>query len=284
LSFLKGEVCNLNKNMLLLTTIIIFLLFFSGCTEQKIIPSDTLEETKNIPAKIVMNSPEKGYFDETIRFDASESYDPDGRITSFYWDFMDDSKEGETVNHIFKINDNYDIEYPVIYTVTLQVTDNNSTITTYTHEIALYPKNYLFYLTSGKLVYENPVFSKETIKSNNLLNLKDEKYLLYQLEKPIKITKSVCNITLFLEKNILSKINEIKIELIDDKDNALKIFEEKTSLNLWTNKKIQIREEINQEIHLKSIKVSTYSFSLLNQIDILYGAETSSIILFEFEY
>lgn len=271
--------------MILLTTFIVCFLFFSGCTEQEIVSPDTIEEIRNLPARIVMNSPEKGYFEETIIFDASKSYDPDGRIVSFYWDFMDgETKEGETVNHVFKIDGNYDVEYPVIYTITLQVTDSNSTVTTYVHEIALYPKNYIFYLTSGELVFEKPVSSKETIKSNNLLNPRVQKYLVYQLENSITIPVSVCNITLFLEKNILSKINEIKIELIDDEGNVLKTFEEKTSFNLWVNKKIQIKEELNQEVNLKSIKISTYSRSLFNQIDLIYGSEKPSSISFEFKY
>lgn len=64
-----------------------------------------------IPDKVVSN--------ETVVFDASGSYDPDGVIVSYYWDFGD----GETVNvtnttitHVYKT--------PGGYTVTLSVTDN----------------------------------------------------------------------------------------------------------------------------------------------------------------
>jgi len=272
------------KNLILPTTLIIFLLLFCGCTEQTTLKNN-FEDVKNIAPTPILQSPEKGYFDENIEFDASKSYDIDGEILSYYWNFMDGTtKEGQIVQHIFKMENEYNAEYPIIYTITLQITDNNLTATTYLHQIKIYPKNYIFYLNQGKLVNEKPVTGKETIKSNNLLTLKNEKYLLYELDETVTISNFVCNITLFLEKNALSKINQIKIELIDDENNVLETFEEKTNLNLWTNKKIQIKKDITQEITLKSIKVSTYSLLVLNQVDILYGDEKPSSIIFELNY
>lgn len=55
---------------------------------------------------------------ETLHFDGSWSYDPDGYIVSYEWDFGDGTpiESGEIVSHAY--------DAPGIYTVTLIVTDN----------------------------------------------------------------------------------------------------------------------------------------------------------------
>jgi hypothetical protein len=63
----------------------------------------------------------------TIFFDASESYDPDGRIVEYKWDFGDDestTSDKPTASHTF-----YDSS---MYMVSLTVTDNESANNTYT--------------------------------------------------------------------------------------------------------------------------------------------------------
>lgn len=71
--------------------------------------------------------PYQGFINTTILFDGSRSYDPDGTITSWFWEFGDDtSATGETVQHTYlKIG---------TYNVTLTVTDDteatNKTTTT----------------------------------------------------------------------------------------------------------------------------------------------------------
>ncbi|MEM2440676.1 MAG: PKD domain-containing protein [Candidatus Bathyarchaeia archaeon] len=55
--------------------------------------------------------------DETVTFDASESYDPDGYIVDYSWNFGDGTiGEGRIVSHKFKT--------PKVYPVTLTVKDN----------------------------------------------------------------------------------------------------------------------------------------------------------------
>jgi len=55
---------------------------------------------------------------EEIHFDASSSYDPDGYIASYFWDFGDGTNaNGVTVDHAYADDGDY--------TVTLTVTDNN---------------------------------------------------------------------------------------------------------------------------------------------------------------
>jgi len=60
-----------------------------------------------------------------IRFDASESYDPDGQILSYRWDFGDGSiAEGPIVSHEYQTPN---IDYQVVLTVTDDQGDENST-------------------------------------------------------------------------------------------------------------------------------------------------------------
>ena len=77
--------------------------------------SQSSEEEPPI-AEIV--KPLKSMVNQTITFDASSSYDPDGVIVSYVWDFGDgEVGSGISTVHIYK--------NPGVYTVTLIVTDNN---------------------------------------------------------------------------------------------------------------------------------------------------------------
>jgi len=69
---------------------------------------------------------------ETITFNASLSYDPDGHIVSYEWDFGDGTKaSGSVVNHTFTA--------PGTYRVTLTVTDNEGLTTSISKIITIYP-------------------------------------------------------------------------------------------------------------------------------------------------
>lgn len=47
---------------------------------------------------------------ETITFDASGSFDPDGTIVKYVWDFGDDATgTGETINHTYTSSGNYTV-------------------------------------------------------------------------------------------------------------------------------------------------------------------------------
>jgi len=73
------------------------------------------------PVAVFTFEPELPVVKTAVRFDASDSYDPDGRIVSYAWDFGDGAFDsGVVVDHIF--------EEVGIYTVTLIVTDNNALI------------------------------------------------------------------------------------------------------------------------------------------------------------
>lgn len=63
-------------------------------------------------------SPIEPETNETVTFDASASYDPDGTVVSYMWDFGDgNTSTGITATHSYALEGSY--------TVTLQVTDND---------------------------------------------------------------------------------------------------------------------------------------------------------------
>jgi len=69
---------------------------------------------------------------QEITFDGSGSYDPNGYIVSWYWDFGDlNTANGEIVYHRY--------DKSKTYTVTLQVTDNNGAVSNDSCSITITP-------------------------------------------------------------------------------------------------------------------------------------------------
>lgn len=72
---------------------------------------------EGVPPVGVIRLPMNASTNQTLIFDASESYDPDGSIVSYRWDFGDGTTElGAVITHTY--------QYPGDYTVVLTVTDN----------------------------------------------------------------------------------------------------------------------------------------------------------------
>lgn len=89
-----------------------------------------LEKSKPVPCALFTYVPAYPGIDQSIKFDASASYDPGGNITNYFWDFGD----GNTINtskeiimHSYSSKDNY--------VVNLTVTGNNDTINSTYEEI-----------------------------------------------------------------------------------------------------------------------------------------------------
>jgi PKD domain/Beta-propeller repeat len=73
-------------------------------------------------------SPEKPVVGQTVSFDASLSYDPDGDIVSYEWDFGDETAgNGKTVDHEFSWSDSF--------VVSLTVRDRENAVDTLTKTI-----------------------------------------------------------------------------------------------------------------------------------------------------
>jgi len=84
--------------------------------------TDSTSATKTVlnrlPVASFSESAETVYTSETISFNASDSYDPDGVIANYFWDFGDGSNAtGVVVVHSYADNGNY--------TVTLTITDDD---------------------------------------------------------------------------------------------------------------------------------------------------------------
>ena len=94
------------------------------------------KEENQPPVASFTYSPENPMVGGNIIFDASESYDPDGTIISYEWDFGDGHSENLTVPvvpHVF--------ETPDVYPVTLTVADNDGLTSFASKEINLTLKN-----------------------------------------------------------------------------------------------------------------------------------------------
>lgn len=80
--------------------------------------SKTITVLNSPPTADFSWSPSNPEVDETVTFDASSSYDPDGTITKYEWDFGDGTTDtGPTPTHSWGA--------PSEYRVTLRVTDND---------------------------------------------------------------------------------------------------------------------------------------------------------------
>ncbi|MBN2354876.1 PKD domain-containing protein [candidate division KSB1 bacterium] len=76
--------------------------------------SDELEVFINAPPVAIAGKDTKGAIDEPLTFDGSASYDSDGSIILYSWDFGDGSrKEGVQVTHAYKSSGNYIVSLTV---------------------------------------------------------------------------------------------------------------------------------------------------------------------------
>ena len=106
-------------------------------------------------------TPENPVVNQSITFDASSSYDPDGTIVSYEWDFDDgNTAMGKIVNHVYSSADEY--------TVTLTVTDNSSAKNSTSKVVTVIPEVEFF--DTGPGTYPS-IFGthKCTIKTNKTI-------------------------------------------------------------------------------------------------------------------
>ncbi len=82
--------------------------------------SETFPLIINDPPVAKFETRNRGAVGETMTFDASESFDPDGELTAYFWDFGDNSEgRGAKVTHAYKL--------PGTYHVRLTVEDDSGT-------------------------------------------------------------------------------------------------------------------------------------------------------------
>ena len=111
----------MKRKYFLLGLVLVLVMFLVGCGGIPTVPNQS-------PTASFTAIPTSGTVPLEVSFDASGSYDPDGNIISYAWDFKDgDTGSGETANHTFSSIGNYDVE--------LTVTDNKGTTDSTTKNI-----------------------------------------------------------------------------------------------------------------------------------------------------
>lgn len=268
-----------NKIFTLFVLTVLLFSLFAGCMD-----TDNSIETTNSASHIGgadFSSVKNAYFGEEIEFNALQYDDSGKKIKNYYWDFGDGSTaEGSKVSHTYDFNNEYEIEYPLIYSVTLMAFDGSDSIST-THLVKLYPKEFRFYLKEGLLTNDLPIESKQNIGTTGIIIKDNQNELVYELEEAIDI--SACNwiLTLYLEKPILLKINMISITFFDDYSNEIETLDKRIGLLSYGKQKtFEIEGSFDNQFTIKSIKISFEGFSIGENIKVLYGGEKPSNICF----
>ena len=276
----------LNKKLAVILMLMLVLpALLSGCLEEGEQTGQHLSPSYNSAPVPIINTTEIAYFGEIIEFDASESYDTDGTIELYSWDFGDnETSEGMLATHTYKFENYFNVEFPITYSVLLRIVDNNEAWEYETHEIMVYPREYTFYFDRIGLTDEEPSSSKDMIKAsfgNFKFNPLQE--LTYELSNYINIQPCNWNATIHIEKPKFALINSISLILYNK--TGEKITEEEASLKLfdfWEEKTISIKGKTIKPEEFKSIKLIVYGFSLQEKIGITYGGEKASHICFDF--
>lgn len=273
------------------TLIIIILIFnlsslFSGCLEDNNQEEKQFSPLNNSAPVCVINGAKTSFFGEAIEFNASESYDPDGTIELYFWDFGDNNTiEGVVVTHTYDFEDIIEIrEFPIIYSVLLRIVDNNGSWEYLSHNISLYPDEYIFYFNDGGLTNEKPSFSNNLVKSSSS-NYKFHQNHIITYELPSYIDIESCNwkTSILIVKPKFKIINKITILLQNQSGNNIAEEEIKFKLfDFWEEKIITLNGKIDKTEEFKSIKFIIKCFSINEKISIIHGGDNPSHISFYF--
>jgi len=122
----------------------------------------TLPSLKNQPPVADAGQDQSVSSGHLVLFNGSSSYDPDGTIGSYQWDFGDGAEEkGKIVNHRFRGAQNE----AKTYTVTLTVEDDKGAIDTDTIHVTVYPLEKTLEVSHQPAVGE-PAFARMTVTYN----------------------------------------------------------------------------------------------------------------------
>jgi len=284
----------------ILFVIVLTISAFSGCISENntsyspvtsiknLEPVPMISTTGTISSKLSLFNDEEidgaAYEGDTITFDASESYDPDGEIISYEWIFYDNvNMDTAIVTHIFETADIFSFQGSAFtYSITLVVEDTNHSYSSLEYIIGIIPKNYVFYFDSTALQLDKPSANKDTIKAT-FGKLRPIETLSYTLPWSVYLQKCRWNATILIEKPILSFLNEVTLTLynstggtIAESTVSFKIFEIKKE------KEIFFSGMMDEPTDFTSATISITGFSLRDKIHILYGSDSVSSITFDF--
>jgi len=273
---------------------------FSGCinkddetydpvaSPKNLDPIPMLSTTGTLSSKLDMSTDEEidafAYEGDSITFDASESSDPDGQIISYRWIFYDGSTEDTiTVTHVFEIDSSFSFQGSTsMYSITLEVEDNNHSFCSLEYIIGIIPKQYLFYLDSSALKSGIPDANEDSIKAT-LGRFRPIEKLSYTLDESAYLQKCRWNATIYLTKSVFSFVKDVTLTLFNSTGGKIaestapfKIFEIKKE------KEISMSGIISEPTGFKSAEISVTGFSFRDNVNILYGGEKASFVCFDF--
>ncbi|MBC2698794.1 MAG: PKD domain-containing protein [ANME-2 cluster archaeon] len=102
-------------------------------------------------------SPKNPVINQVIIFNATASYDPDGFITNYKWDFGDGNITSTTekiITHSYTLESDYDVN--------LTITDNSNTTNSTTKSVQVVPKDITIDLYTGWNLISLPLMPEET--------------------------------------------------------------------------------------------------------------------------
>jgi len=260
--------------------IIILVALFSGCIEKEGTINGRFTQSKYISNTFF--APEKAFFNEEIEFDASKLINSNKNIKKILWNFGDgDYAEGIKVKHKYLFDNEFNIDYPLIYTVSAIVITGSESFSE-TQQIKLYPKEYRFYLDVEKLSLERPNFYPEKTSAKSFLNLLEAKELKYDFYEPVHIPGCNITVSLFIQKPFFLKLNRIMVSFLSEDNKVLQTIETKIGFKtLWKEKYVNLSGHLDVKEKIKTIQIEIYGLSLGEKIKILYGGEKPSFISFK---
>lgn len=290
---------------LFIPTLFVLLLLisaFSGCISKENETNTPVSSSKNLdPIPILstmgtLSSKPDQFNDETIdafayegdsiTFDASGSYDPDGQIISYHWIFYDNTDaDTVSVTRVFEVDSIVSFQGSASsYSITLQVEDNNHSFSFLTYTIGIIPKKYLFYFDSEALRLDKPNANEDTIKAT-LGRLRSIEKLSYILDGSVYLQKCRWNATISFKKAFLNYVQKVTLTLFNS--TGEKIAESTVSfrfLEIKKEKEVTLTGTVNEPTDFKYAELSIIGFSLKDKIHILYGGGKASSICFDFTY
>ncbi len=288
----------MNKQLILLSLLVIVLASLSGCinsSQEAQIPVSGSDENKApvpiitieggfapLPAYLESDDLDALVYAETIiTFDALNSYDPDGVITDYEWFLYDNTNyEKPEIAHEFSL-DTSNTHYPQIYTVILQVKDDDSAYESDEYRVGVVPLRQQLYFSSSTLSYDKPENSEQKL-SVQLGILRKPTTLVYTFNQPLVLQKGGWNATIYLKKPLFTFIKNAAItvytadgELLSE--STIGVFLPQI---ITKTPSIHIGGMLTEACSIGSLELTISGISIGRKPSILYGGSTASTITF----
>lgn len=289
----------MKKLAIVVLTIIVSSAVLSGCFSEGENEAITIPPKNEAPVAIIstsgtISSPPNyidltmidavAYDGDTVTFDASNSYDSDGKILSYEWIWEDNSdSQGLTATRQFYIDDVFNLHgLPLIFSIILNIEDNDGSITLIDYRLGVIPKGHSFYFAPNRLTLEEPSAGKDGVTAS-FGKFRTVQELDYELEESLFFQPCDWNATIYLEKSLLSIVNKITIVLYDVEGKEIARKDENLGLvPLWKEKAIKMTGSLDTATSFKSAKLIVYGFSLRENVYVSYGGGKASYIGFDF--